>query len=416
MKTGYMLYIDPGTGAMLFTVVMGVVTTLMFALQKLWLKLKFVFTGGKASVGNGEREKIVIFSDSKRYWNVFEPICDELERREFDCCYWTASPDDPALAKDYRFVKTEFIGEGNKAYAKLNMMKADICLSTTPGLDVYQWKRSKNVRYYVHIPHEVGEMTGYRMFGIDYYDAVLLTGEFQKEDIRQLEQLRGTEEKDLFVAGSTYMDALKEKLDNSILEKHSKVIVLVAPSWGESSILKRYGEHFLEYLKNTGYKIIIRPHPQSRISDPKLLDSLQKQFPDDDNWSWNYDNDNFDVLNQADILISDFSGVIFDFAFVFEKPIIYADTHMDRSPYDSCWLEKEPWRWSVLHKIGRQLKEEDFGRMKEVIEETMNNKDYSKGRLETKNIAWQYRGEAAKRTVDYLIKRQSELNRGLKNG
>ena len=146
------------------------------------------------------------------------------------------------------------------------------------------------------------------------------------------------------------------------------------------------------------------------------MDSLQKQFPDDDNWSWNYDNDNFDVLNQADILISDFSGVIFDFALVFEKPIIYADTHMDRSPYDSCWLEKEPWRWSVLPKIGRQLKEEDFGRMKEVIEETMNNKDYSNGRLETKNIAWQYRGEAAKRTVDYLIKRQSELNRGLKNG
>ena len=406
-----MLYIDPGTGAMLFTVVMGVVTTLMFALQKLWLKLKFVFTGGKASAGNGEREKIVIFSDSKRYWNVFEPICDELERREFDCCYWTASPDDPALAKDYRFVKTEFIGEGNKAYAKLNMMKADICLSTTPGLDVYQWKRSKNVRYYVHIPHEVGEMTGYRMFGIDYYDAILLTGEFQEGNIRKLESLRGLDKKEMKVVGSTYMDALLERLKNSSRAENDKITVLVAPSWGESSILNRYGEKFLRQLKNTDYKIIIRPHPQSRIADPKLLDSLQQQFPDNGNWSWNYDNDNFEVLNEADILISDFSGVMFDFALVFGKPIIYADTHMDRSPYDSCWIDELPWRWSVLPKIGRQLKEEDFGRIREVVYETINNNDYSAGRTETKNTVWQYCGESSCRVADYLINKQAEISK-----
>lgn len=416
MKTGLLLYIDPGTGAMLFTVIMGVVTTLMFALQKFWLKLRFILSGGKAASGSGEKMGIVIFSDSRRYWNVFKPICDEFERRGQKCCYWTASPDDPALAENYKYVKCEFIGEGNKAFARVNLMSADICLSTTPGIDVYQWKRSKNAGCYVHIPHDVGEMTGYRMFGIDYYDAILLTGEFQKEDIRQLEQIRGLKEKELLVVGSPYMDALMEKLNNNALSKHDGITVLVAPSWGESSILNRYGERFLEYLRNTGYKIIIRPHPQSKISDEKMLDTLQKKYPDSDDWQWNFDNDNFDVLNEADILISDFSAVMFDFALVFGKPIIYADTHMDRSPYDSCWLEKEPWRWSVLPKIGRQLKEEDFGRIKEVVDETINNNDYGTGRIETQNAAWQYRGESAKRIVDYLIEKQSKLVRGLNNG
>ena len=94
----------------------------------------------------------------------------------------TASHDDPALVKNYEHVKCMFIGEGNKAYAKLNMLKADIVLSSTPGLDVYQWKRSRDVKYYVHILHAVSDASMYRMFGIDYYDSILLTGSYQAEE------------------------------------------------------------------------------------------------------------------------------------------------------------------------------------------------------------------------------------------
>ena len=53
------------------------------------------------------------------------------------------------ILKEYKHVKCEFIGEGNKAFARLNMMKATICFSTTPGLEVYQWKRSKECDYYI---------------------------------------------------------------------------------------------------------------------------------------------------------------------------------------------------------------------------------------------------------------------------
>jgi hypothetical protein len=403
---GMLLYIDPGTGSMLFTVIMCVVTTLMFTVQKLWIKIKFFISRGRTNSKDEEKMGIVIFSDSKRYWNVFKPICDEFEKRRTACTYWTASPDDPALCENYEYVKCEFVGEGNKAFAKLNMMKADICLSTTPGLDVYQWKRSKNVGCYVHIPHEIGEMTGYRMFGIDYYDVVLLTGGFQEKDIRKLEELRGTVPKELCVVGSTSMDALLDKVKNNKGE-HDGVTVLLAPSWGESSILNRYGEKFLTGLKKTGYNIIVRPHPQSKISDADMLKRLQELFPDGDNWKWNYDNDNFNALSQADLMISDFSGVIFEYSIVFGKPVIYADTHLDRSPYDSCWLEDEPWRLQVLPTIGRQLREEDFPRIKEVIDETLSNESYDIGRENAKSIAWQYQGESAKRVVDYLCRKSA---------
>ena len=132
------LYIDPGTGSMLFTILIGVLGTAAYLLRNVWLRLRFAFTGGAKEKKQDERLPIAVFSDSKRYWNLFEPICDEFEKRGEKLEYMTASPDDPALKKHYEHVVCRFIGEGNRAFAHLNLLKADVLLSTTPGLDVYQ--------------------------------------------------------------------------------------------------------------------------------------------------------------------------------------------------------------------------------------------------------------------------------------
>lgn len=396
------LYIDPGTGAMLFSVLMGIVSAAFFLFQKLILKLKFIFSGGKIKADTDSSVPYVIFSDSKRYWNVFKPICDEFEKRGIGCEYWTASPDDPALETPYEHVKTRFVGEGNKAYAALNLMKADICLATTPGLDVYQWKRSKNTKKYVHIVHEIGEVLMYRMFGTDYFDAVLLSGEFQKDGIRKLEELRGIDKKELVVVGSTYMDSMASKKKDIEPVKNDVPVILAAPTWGVSSTLNRFGEKFLQALVDTGYKVIVRPHPQSYISDPELMEKLKNKFPESDMFSWNKDNDNFNVLNQADVMISDFSGVVFDYSLIFDKPIIYTNTDLDLSPYDASWIDEEIWRKQVLPKLGEELKEENFDNLKAVIDHVILDEKYQQGRDYVRDMAWEYKGEAAIKTVDYL--------------
>jgi CDP-glycerol glycerophosphotransferase (TagB/SpsB family) len=62
------------------------------------------------------------------------------------------------------------------------------------------------------------------------------------------------------------------------------------------------------------------PHPQSFILEKELVDRLMAKYSDIE---WNRDTDNFDALNRSDILILDFSGVVFDFALVLNKPVIY---------------------------------------------------------------------------------------------
>ena len=77
-----LLYIDPGTGSMLFSILMGIVGTLVFFGQKVLIKIKFFISGGKIKQLNSSKIPCVIFSDHKRYWNVFKPVCDEFERRK----------------------------------------------------------------------------------------------------------------------------------------------------------------------------------------------------------------------------------------------------------------------------------------------------------------------------------------------
>ena len=466
------LYIDPGTGSMLFTILIGLFTTLYFFARKFIVYLKFRLSGGKGEAADTGKIPFVIFSDNKQYWTVFKPICDEFEKRKIPLVYWTASDQDPALNTEYQYVERRFIGEGNKAFARLNTMNACVCLATTPGLDVLQWKRSKATDWYVHILHAAGtSAAGYRMFSLDFYDAVLLTGDFQIEEIRELERKRDLPAKELKVLGCTYMDELWKKVcaqkegaanlhmkedasvesdalttadSQSMADTHTaagsqstadthtaagsqpaddtdmtlgsqpetaarQMTVLLAPSWGESGILCKYGEKILEPLVQTGFQLIIRPHPQSFVSDKEVIEKLQAKYPNSDQIAWDSNPDNFDSLNRSDILISDFSSVIFDYSLVFNKPVIYAENVFIKDPYDAAWLDEEMWKFRVLPSIGLPLREEDFPRMKEVILHAVENQELSSGREQARKEAWAHIGESAALITDYLIESQARI-------
>lgn len=406
------LYIDPGTGSMLFAILIGAIGVARFVLKGIFVKLKFLFTGGRQTDTGDDSIPLVIFSDDKRYWQTFEPVIRELDSRSFDVRYMTASPDDPALQSAYPHLHAEFIGKGNKAFARLNFVKAELLLATTPGLDVYQWKRSRDVRYYVHLPHAANDATtSYRSFGLDFFDAVLLSGEYQETAMRKLEQLRHEPQKEAVIVGIPYMDEMVRRLESCpALPPHPRT-VLVAPTWGASSIFNKYGTAFIDALIHTGYRIILRPHPQSFTADRELMDTLMSAYPDSDQLEWNRDPDNFEVLRRSDIMISDYSGVIFDFALVFDKPVICADTEMSVDPLDAWWLGEPLWTISALPRIGPRLTADQIGNLKALIDSALDDPSYTESRHEVRRETWAYPGEGAVRTADYLIAKYEELTR-----
>ena len=410
------LYIDPGTGSMLFTILIGLLSAAIYAFRDVLVKLKFVLSGGKIKHNDDAPIPFVLFTDSKRYWSIFKPLCDEMERRGEQVLYLTAESDDPLFNEKYHYIKTEYAGAGNKTFARMNMLKADVVLSSTPGLDVYQWKRSRDVRWYTHVFHAANDVTLYRMFGIDYYDALLLSGEYQIREIRGLETLRHLPAKELRLAGLPHMDALRERLLCSAPVPEHKTTVLLAPSWGPSGILSKYGSKIIDRLLETDFHVIIRPHPQSFISEKNMLETLIRKYPDSDQLQWDRSLDNFDVLHQSDILISDFSGVIFDYTLVFDKPIIYADTSFDDGMYDAWWLEEGLWTFSILAQLGLQLTEENMDNIKDLIQLCLSETRFKAGRDRARAETWANIGHSVEAIADYLVEKRAELLASEANG
>ena len=398
----YLLYIDPGTGSALFSILIGAAATIYFLSRALIIKLKVILSGGKAANAASVEHPFVIYCEGKQYYNVFKPVLDEFESRKVSLLYLTSSQDDPVFDTKWNFVKAEFIGEGNRAFARLNMLHAGVCLMTTPGLDVYQLKRSKMVKHYSHILHMPSDATTYRLFGLDYFDSVLLTGEYQAEDIKILERQRNIPEKKLVTVGCSYLDVYYEKIKNIPTEENHPFTVLVSPSWGASALLTCYGEKLLDPLSASGWRIIIRPHPQSKKSEAAMLEHLETRYKDSGNVEWDYERENIYSLKKADIMISDFSGIIFDYMFLRDKPVLYVSQDIDLRPYDADDLDHELWQFKIIKEAGIELRENDFSHITEIIKNAGDNESLKIARKKARETAWQYPGEAGKRTFEFM--------------
>jgi len=400
-----LLYIDPGTGGMLFTVLFGIFGVLAFSLRSLFMKLKYSSAGKQNARISSTKIPVVIFNEHKRYWNIFEPIMDELDKNDIPITYMTCSEDDPAFKRKFKNINCEYIGEGNKAFSRLNLLNANVVFATTPSLDVFQWKRSKYVDCYIHIMHAAKDLTMYRMYGTDHYDAFILGGEYQEKQARQMEEMRGIKPRDIALCGVPYLDVMKKRVEDAgEVPPHDRT-VLLAPSWGESGILTRFGDRLIDALISTGYTIIVRPHPQSFASEKDMLEKLMAKYNDPSKVEWNRDTDNFEVLRRSDVLISDYSAVMFEFAMVFNKPVIYTDTKFDIRPYDADWIDEVPWTFRILPDLGIELNESNVNDIRNVIDRCIEDPSFTTGREKARRDTWVHIGESAKRSSDFIIKK-----------
>ena len=237
---------------------------------------------------------------------------------------------------------------------------------------------------------------------------MLLSGKYQIDDCRTLEKLRNSPKKECTIIGIPYLDEKEKRLTSCLKTNIAKetTTILVAPSWGTNSLLNRFGNKLIDQLIATGYHIIIRPHPQSFTSEKDLIDRLIKEYP---RLEWNRDTDNFEVLNRSDIMISDFSGVIFDFALVFDKPVICAYTDFDDSQYDAWWLDTPIWTATAVPRIGPILSEETVSEIKHLIEQCLIDDSYSDSRKKVRDETWENRGKGACTAANYLMKKYASL-------
>ncbi len=461
-------YLDPGTGSLLLSSAIALFASAIFFFKSIFYKvISLTAEGGgvKFKKGKQENHKLVFYSEGKQYHNVFKPILTYLDSISYPYTYLTSSKEDFELyikgldskkdsarktesTKNTDFIDSinqttqnldssntnknttqnynpnaqfEYIGSSDspKAISCLNSLRADIVMMSTPQLDILQIKRSKGVKHYSHIIHSLPHVDIYEVFALDYFDSVFTNSIIHTDFIHEVERVRNLKTKEVVITGCTYLDILQEKLQaykklddekkiHFFPNTDTKTTILLAPSWGREALLSKYGMKLIEPFINSPFNLIIRPHPQSYNSEKELLDSLQVQTKDCKNIVWDNNRDNIYALYRADMMMGDFSGVIFDFVCLFEKPVLTPTFDFNIIGYDLEDIYETPWVKDALTKIGRSIEPSEFDRLPSVIESLLQDKEgYDKLKeniREMKALLWEYQGVGGIKTAQEILR------------
>lgn len=307
-----------------------------------------------------KERQIVFYSENKNSMFIFKSLINELVNiHNYSICYVTSSKDEQILNEKNEKIKTFFIGEGVVRTKFFLNLKADILIMTMPDLETFHIKKSKT--YPVHYAYFFHAMVSthlvYRKNAFDYFDSIFCVGKYQINEIRSAEKIYNLKPKNLIHCGYSHLDNLIKKYSRKCEEikknDENKTQILLAPSWGKNGLFEANIEEIVDILLDSQYKVILRPHPMSIKLSQKKIKSIEKKFLSNSNFKLEIDLPNFDSFLFSDIMVSDWSGVALEFAFAFEKPILYIDVPKKINNPDFEKIPEIPIEVSIREKIGK---------------------------------------------------------------
>jgi hypothetical protein len=401
-------YLDPASGSAILYIVISVASAGAYFFRNIaistfnFFAVKLKFKSEKISGSN----RIVFYSEGKQYWYVFQPILKWLNQNGHSCVYLTSDKKDPGLTANLSHINAKYIGNINFAGAYLAQIKADFVGMTTPQLDVLTIKRSKKVKHYAHIVHAPVDIFTYRKFAFDYFDSVFCSGSHQIDSIRFLENKRKTPEKQLLPIGCTYYDFMLEKISQLPPPIKARPTILVAPTWKDYSLLHKYGETFFDsLLKCDEYDVILRPHPQIYVSYPLVIKAIEDKFKGHPRFSIDRAPSGEGSMHKCDLLISDLSGIIWDYVFLFNKPVLLVETPLNLDGFEATELSIPMWELESIPKIGTVIFDRDMGKIDEIVSkwllktEKIDIKEFREKSL----YNWGSAGEAAGKAIIDIV-------------
>ena len=321
--------------------------------------------------------KISLFSEGNKYLSTFIPLIKSFIDKKINISYYTLDSKDEILKIESEYLNAKYLGYKLISYIKFSLIEADYLLSTTPNIGTpgYPYKKPKLVKNLVHLFHSISDISIYKKGSLDYYDSVILVGDFQKKSIRELEKKRGLKQKEFFPLGVPYIDHLiQSKREISFL----KTTILIASSWGNKGCLRNYGTNFIKDLSKKEYDIIVRPHHHSLIYEKKFINNCKRELIKCKNLVWDDSDSPSKSMNKSSILISDTSSIRFDFLFVHEKPVITLDINRDEMKgYEREYLDTN-WTDTVSYDISPVITKKNINELETKIKSLTNTFNNSK--------------------------------------
>ena len=330
-----------------------------------------------------DERNIVFYSESGQDWHVFKRIIDRLLSLSKTVCYVTSDKNDEGLTLSHPGYNAFFIQEGFWQIYFFQFLKADCLVLTMIDLGVFQLKRSISPVHYIYLFHSMGSthMVDFEN-SYDHYDSILCVGPHQVSEIRKRESLKNLKAKNLIEHGYARVEELMAQA-----EKRRKIPVkpyslLLAPTWGDTSILNVCGKKLVSLLLDAGYRVILRPHYQTRKLTPLVIDEILAAHRNNALLTYVDKMGDTQSLFDSDLLLCDWSSTSIEYALGLEKPVLYID--VPRRVRNSKYLELglEPLEVSVRQEVGAVLSPEDLDKAPEMIDRLLSDPDQFRDRID----------------------------------
>ena len=333
---------------------------------------------------NWHWRNIVVYSESGQDWHQFEGLIRVLnEELNLKVCYVSSDSQDTGLMREHENFQSLCIPEGLFLTIFFQVAKADIFVLTMMDLGNLQLKRSLHPVHYVYLFHSMGSthMVDHAN-SFDHYETLFCAGPHQVAEIRKREQLKDLPAKHLYDYGHPRLEQVKREGEanvqaasqNESNESEHTPVILVAPTWGDTSLFNICGEALIGELLEAGFEVIMRPHYQSIKLSPKVVSSIRNQFKDHSRFEYIDQMAETNSILRSDILICDWSAMALEYALGLEKPVLFIDVPRRIRNPDWRELEIEPIESSIRTKVGKVISPDNLQESVGVIHELLSRR------------------------------------------
>ena len=276
---------------------------------------------------------LVFYSESNGFYKYYRGTIEYiLKHTDIQVHYITSDPDDSifAMSRENPQIHAYYV-DSTSLITLMMKMDADVVVMTMPDLDNYQIKRSyvrKDTKY-IYIPHGMDSLNmTMRKASMDHFDAVLSAGKHQTEEIRRTEEVYGLPAKDVVACGYPLLDDMRRDYADMNLPADHRTTILIAPSWQKDNIVDSCLDELLEQLDGRGWKVTVRPHPQHVRHMPERMEQLKERYSHNPDIEIQTDFSANNTVFEADLMITDWSGIAYEYAYTTCKPVLFIDTPM----------------------------------------------------------------------------------------